>query len=415
MGGELPVPLRRDAGAGTRAVPRAHRSHAAFRGVRRERRLAKGHQGTHDRLPRAHQPAAAAGHPLPDPHGARRADARAHAGERGGLVPRHRLAAGAGAASHGPRRALRVGLPDPAATRREVARRTVGRRERLHRPARVVRGLPAGRGLDRPRPHVWPARRRGPHPARGHARAGQRGAGRRRGEHEQRGLPPHDEGHADVRITARDAALHAGAMERDRRARPSRGRATAGDGRPADARRRAHLRRDHQPRRRRVEYRRARADQTRLRIAAVAEADRPLRRQRLHALRAGQVVSGRTAAALGPVGVVAGRRRAVRRGCRAVRRRPRRREGRSAGRHFALDRRRRRPPDRRHRPGLRPAGRPRDRRLRGRLPGHVARRIDSCRSTARWKRPARPGRRGWRAIRRRSRSASCCRSRDPRT
>ena len=39
----------------------------------------------------------------------------------------------------------------------------------LHRPARVVRGLSAGRRLDRPRSDVGPARGRGAHPARLHA------------------------------------------------------------------------------------------------------------------------------------------------------------------------------------------------------------------------------------------------------
>ncbi len=97
-----------------------------------------------------------------------------------------------------------------------------GLRDRLHRPARVVRGLPAGRGLDRPRPDVGPARRRRPHPARGHAGAGQRGADLGHRQHEQRRVPPRDEGHADVRVAARDAAVHAVAMERDRRARAAR-------------------------------------------------------------------------------------------------------------------------------------------------------------------------------------------------
>ena len=47
---------------------------------------------------------------------------------------------------------------------------------RLHRPPRLVRGLPAGRGMDRPRPDVGPAGRRRPHPARLHARAVERRA-----------------------------------------------------------------------------------------------------------------------------------------------------------------------------------------------------------------------------------------------
>ena len=44
-----------------------------------------------------------------------------------------------------------------------------GTERRLHRPARLGRGLPAGRRLDRPRPDLGPARRRRPHPARLHA------------------------------------------------------------------------------------------------------------------------------------------------------------------------------------------------------------------------------------------------------
>jgi transglutaminase-like putative cysteine protease len=40
-----------------------------------------------------------------------------------------------------------------------------GTDHRLHRPARLVRGVPARRRLDRPRPDLRPVRRRGPHPA----------------------------------------------------------------------------------------------------------------------------------------------------------------------------------------------------------------------------------------------------------
>ena len=48
------------------------------------------------------------------PHGAGCAGARRNAQARQRLLPRHRLAAGADPAPHGPGRALRVGLPDPA-------------------------------------------------------------------------------------------------------------------------------------------------------------------------------------------------------------------------------------------------------------------------------------------------------------
>ena len=88
-----------------------------------------------------------------------------------GLVPRLGLAAGAAAAPPRAGGALRLGLPDPAHGRREVARRPVRHRERFHRPACLVRGLPARRGLDRPRSDLGPARRRRPHPARLHAGA----------------------------------------------------------------------------------------------------------------------------------------------------------------------------------------------------------------------------------------------------
>ena len=76
--------------------------------------------------------------------------------------------------------AFRVRLPDPARRRREVARRAVGHRSRLHRPARVDRGLSAGRRLGRSRSDLGLARRRGPHSARVHAAPGQRRADHRR-------------------------------------------------------------------------------------------------------------------------------------------------------------------------------------------------------------------------------------------
>ena len=80
------------------------------------------------------------------------------------------LAAGADPAPPRPRRPLRLRLPDPAQAGREGARRPVRRRAGLHRPARLGRGLPARRRLDRPRPDLGPAGRRGPHPAGLHAR-----------------------------------------------------------------------------------------------------------------------------------------------------------------------------------------------------------------------------------------------------
>ena len=80
---------------------------------------------------------------------------RGNARARQRLVPRLGLAAGADAAAPGLRGALRLGLPDSAHGRREVARRPERAGRRLHRPARLGRGLsaraPAGSGSTRRR------------------------------------------------------------------------------------------------------------------------------------------------------------------------------------------------------------------------------------------------------------------------
>ena len=128
-------------------------------------------------------------------------------GER--FLPRLGLAAGAAAAPPRPRRALRLRLPDPAQARRQVARRPLGHRRGLHRPARLVRGLPAGRGLDRPGSDLGPARGRRPHSAGLLARAF---AARRRSpapsRMRSRVRAPH-EGRAHLGSAARHQALHA--------------------------------------------------------------------------------------------------------------------------------------------------------------------------------------------------------------
>ena len=108
----------------------------------------------HDRLPRRAQPAAAAATiRYRDPHGAGRADARGDAGARlaaPAATPRWLLVQIA--APSRPRGALRLGLPDPAEARhRSRSTGPTGTDARLHRPARLGRGLSAGRRLDRAR------------------------------------------------------------------------------------------------------------------------------------------------------------------------------------------------------------------------------------------------------------------------
>ena len=82
------------------------------------------------------------------------------------------------------------------------------------------------------------------------------------------------------------------AMGRRAGARHAGGRRAGGRRRAAHAGRRADLRVDRRSRRRRVEHRRARPDQARLRNRTRAAAARRIRRRRLPAFRAGQVVPG---------------------------------------------------------------------------------------------------------------------------
>jgi hypothetical protein len=160
------------------AVPRQASNDAALCRVRRE------HRPDPDgdrRLPRRAEPAAAAGNPLPDPHGAWRADAGGDAGQRSGIVPRLRLAAGRDTAATGVGGAFRIRLSAATRARRQIDRWPERHRSRLHRPARVVRGVSAGRGLDRLRSDLRPAGGRRAYPGGVHAGAGQRRADLRRG------------------------------------------------------------------------------------------------------------------------------------------------------------------------------------------------------------------------------------------
>src|SRR5271169_6546473 len=102
-------------------------------------------------FPRGSQPETPPGRALRDPPRAGRAVEGRDAQERKRIVPRFGVAPRAAAEAHWTGGALRVGLSHPAETRRAGARRPLGAREGFHGPSRVVRGLPPGRRLDRPR------------------------------------------------------------------------------------------------------------------------------------------------------------------------------------------------------------------------------------------------------------------------
>ena len=185
---------------------------------------------------------------------------------------------------------------------------TVGR---LHRPACLVRGLSARRRLDRPRPDLRPAHRREPCAAGRDAAFPQRRADLRHGELRQCRLRLR---HAR-RPRRRASAHHQAVLRRILGTRSTRWatrstrccndedvRLTMG-GEPTfvsiD---------DFESER--MEHRRRRPDQAREGRRADPPAARALRAGRLPALRPGQVVSGRNAAALDLLALLARRRRA---------------------------------------------------------------------------------------------------------
>ena len=166
--------------------------------------------------------------------------------------------------------------------RREGARRPERHRGRLHRPARLVRGLPARRRLDRPRPDLGPAGRRRPHPARLHARALVGAAPiERRGRRVPRSSSSTTwrsrASGKSPRVTSPTPKSSGQAIDGARRRRSTRDLARRR--RAPDHGRRADLRVDRRPRRRRMEHRRARPDQARLRRRAGAAAARRIRRR----------------------------------------------------------------------------------------------------------------------------------------
>ena len=246
-----------------------------------------------------------------DPDGTGGADAGRDASDRLRLLPRFKLASGAGAAPSGFCRAVRVGLPDPVGAGPEIARRPVGDRPRLHRSPCLVRGVHPRRGLDRAGPDIGASDGRKPYPAgrdaalrerrphRGRLFLGRHAAGRFRLRHA---------GEARVGTSAHHQTLFGrgvGAAEQTRTA----GRRESGKERraPHDGRR-ADVRVDRRFRERRVEHRRRRPAEACARGSTDPPPARPFRTGGLSPLRARKVVSGRKPAALDLLALLAARR-----------------------------------------------------------------------------------------------------------
>ncbi len=262
----------------------------------------------HHRLPGRAQPRDQRRRRLQPADGTRRPDTGFHAAHRRRLVPRLGVAAGVDPAPAGAGRPVRVRLPGPAGLRRRGARRAVGTRRRLHRPARVGRGVHPRRGLDRAGPDVGAVRRRGPHPAGGHAAPGDRGADQRRHRTLRIGAGVLQHRHPRPRGPARHAALHRRGVADDLRRRPARRRAAGRRRRPADHRRRADVRVGGQPGRRGVDHRRRRPAQAAARIRSGRPAEGGVGAAGADPARAGQMVSRRTVAALADCALLAHRR-----------------------------------------------------------------------------------------------------------
>ena len=285
------------AGRGDRAVPQAGTAGAAAQGLARQGRPQRScapsiSSSTSTRGCRRRSATSCAWSPACRP------------ASRRWRSPRARAATPAGCWSHPApsrlRRALRLGLPDPAQARREAARRARGPDRRFHRPACLVRGLSARRRLDRARSDLGPADRRGPHPARLHARAVERGADRGRGRESRGRVRPRDDGAARARDAAHDQALHRRAMGDAARtsARRSKRDIAKGDVRLTMGGEPTFVSIDDMDG---AEWNTLALGPEKRRLAgrAVPQARRSLRQGAAAAFRPGQMVSRRAAAALG--------------------------------------------------------------------------------------------------------------------
>ena len=151
-------------------------------------------------------------------HGVGRPNARANAGGERWLVPRQRVAASANSATFGSRSPLRVRLPDPTAAGCAPARRSGGRCPGRCRSARLGRGLPSRRGLDRTRRDLWTSLRGRSSAARGHAAFPRCGPHQRLGRALASLLLVRDEGGAHRGKAARELSLVRRGMGGARRA-----------------------------------------------------------------------------------------------------------------------------------------------------------------------------------------------------
>ncbi len=218
--------LSQGAGRRPQAIPAA--------GRRRGRRVGSGRPGTglgaqllgaaghpHHRLPGQPQPRGQRRRRLQPADGTRCPDTGLHAAHRHRLLPGLRVAVGVDPAPAGAGRPVRVRLPGAAGIRRRGAGRAVGARRRLHRPARLDRGLHPGCGLDRAGPDLGTVRRGGPHPAGGDAAPRERGTHQRRHRRVRNGAGIFQHRHSRPRRSARHAALHGCGVGDDPRGRPS--------------------------------------------------------------------------------------------------------------------------------------------------------------------------------------------------